>query len=99
MKLIKFITSPENQVRFCKANYSACPSSIEAQKDPFFSSNPQFETFIRQAKLSKHPPVDPDWVNIETEIEKAVEDALFGRGLPATALYDARERITELKAK
>jgi len=38
-------------------------------------------------------------VHIEDIIEEAVEDALFGSGLPATALREAQIRITELKRK
>ncbi len=98
-KLIRFITSPENQIKFCKANYSANPSSKEAQKDPYFAENENLQAFIRQIRLAVHPPVDPDWVHIENIIEEAIEDALFGQGLPATALRDAQIKITNLKKK
>ncbi|HUV30500.1 MAG TPA: extracellular solute-binding protein [Acidobacteriota bacterium] len=98
-KLINFVTSPENQVRFCKANYSANPSSLEAQEDPYFADNEYFQAFIRQIRSAVHPPVDPDWVYIEDIIEEAVEDALFGSGLPATALREAQIKIAKLKKK
>ncbi|MCB2229117.1 extracellular solute-binding protein [bacterium] len=97
LKFIRFMTSPKNQIRFCKANRSSNPSSLEAQADPFFSEDINRLTFIKQIKLAKHPPVDPDWVYIEDEIERAVEDALFGQGLPATALHEAQIRITKIK--
>ncbi len=97
MKLIDFITSPQNQVRFCKANHSANPSSITAQNDPYFTSNIHLQTFIKQIKSANHPPVDPDWVYIEDAIEKAVEDALFGPGLVAEPLRQARQKIAKLK--
>jgi multiple sugar transport system substrate-binding protein len=99
IKFIRFITSPENQVRFCKANRSANPSSLEAQNDPYFRNNEHLLTFIRQLKAAKHPPVDPNWVEIEDIIERAVEDALFGRGLPASALYDAQVEISKIHGK
>jgi len=99
MKFINFITSPENQVRFCKANRSANPSSKKAQEDPYFTSNPHLMTFIKQMKLAKHPPVDPDWVYIENAIEEAVEDALFGSGLVAEPLRQARIKVDKLKGK
>ncbi len=99
LKLIDFITLPENQVRFCKANRSANPSSKAAQEDEYFKSNSHLQTFIKQMSMVKHPPVDPDWVNIESIIEEAVEDALFGSGLPAQALYEARLKIEALKKK
>ncbi len=97
MKFVRFITSPENQVRFCKANRSANPSSVQAQKDPYFESNIVLQTFIKQIRLSNHPPVDPDWVYIEDAIEGAVEDALFGDGLIAQPLYEAEQKIDKIK--
>lgn len=97
LKLIRFITSPANQVRFCKANRSANPSSLEAQKDPYFASNPHLLTFIAALKSAEHPPVDPDWVYIEDIIESAVEEALFGSHLVAQPLLEARYKIEELK--
>jgi multiple sugar transport system substrate-binding protein len=99
MKLIDFITSPENQILFCKANRSANPSSIAAQSDPYFTSNDHLQTFIKQIRSAKHPPVDPDWVYMEDAIERAVEDALFGSGLVAEPLRLARLKIAELKNK
>ncbi|MDZ4723014.1 MAG: extracellular solute-binding protein [candidate division Zixibacteria bacterium] len=98
-KFIAFVTSAENQVRFCKAAFAACPSSIEAQADPYFSSNNHFQSFISQIRMSKYPPVDPDWSSIEQEIERAVEDALFGSGLIATPLRNARIAISKIKAE
>jgi multiple sugar transport system substrate-binding protein len=98
LAFIDFLTNPENQVRFCKANRSANPSSIVAQKDPYFTSNPHLVTFIKQIKSSLYPPVDPGWPLMEDAIEKAVEDALFGRKLVATALRDAQVAITKIRA-
>ena len=97
IKFIDFITSPENQVRFCKANYSSNPSSRIAQGDSFFQDDPNLLMFIKQLKAAKHPPLDPDWVHIESIIEKAVEDCIFN-GVPVgDVLYDARNEIKKLK--
>ena len=97
LTFIRFLTASENQVRFCRANRSANPSSIEAQQDTYFTSNAHLQTFIKQLPLSKYPPVDPDWVYIEEAIEGAVEDALFGSGHPAEALRQARAKIASMK--
>ena len=99
LKLIDFITSPENQVRFCKANRSANPSSRTAQQDKYFQSNPNLQTFVMQLNLSEHPPVDPDWVRIEAEIEKAVEKVLFENALPGETLRGLQKTITDLRKK
>jgi multiple sugar transport system substrate-binding protein len=95
-KFIRFMTSPENQVTFCKANRTANPSSRVAQQDSYFQSSPHLQTFIKQIAFANHPPVDPDWVYIEDIIERAVEDALFGQGLPGEAMLDAQHEITRL---
>ena len=96
-KLIEFITSPDNQARFCKAARSANPSSRAAQEDEYFRSNIHLQTFIKQIAMAKHPPVDPNWVEMETAIEEAVEDALFGSGLVAESLMKARIKIDKLR--
>lgn len=96
MEFIRFITSPENQIRFCKANRSANPSSVEAQQDDYFMGNVNLQTFIKQLQLAKHPPVTPDWVYVEDEIERAVEEALFEDEEPATALLNAQHRIIDI---
>ena len=97
LKLIRFITSPENQIKFCKANRSANPSSINAQEDEYFKSNVHLQTFIKQINLSKNPPVIPDWVYIENIIERAVEDVLFNDALPGESLREARSKIDKLR--
>lgn len=97
MKLIRFVTSPENQVRFCKASHMANPSSRQAQEDAHFGNDPHLQTFIKQLWSAKHPPVDPNWVYMETAIEEAVEEALFGSGLIAEPLLKARYKIEKLR--
>ncbi len=98
-RFVSYITSPENQVKFCKANRSANPSSIEAQQDEYFKSNTHLQTFIKQIRLAEHPPVDPDWIYIQQAIEEAVEQALFETGLVAESLWKARMKIDKIRAK
>ena len=94
-KLIDFICNPANQLRFCKANFSANPSSREAQEDAFFQADPHLATFVRQMKLTKHPPVVPDWVYIEDELENAVEKVVFDNALPGETLYETQKKINQ----
>ncbi|MFQ5454538.1 MAG: hypothetical protein ACE5D6_10190, partial [Candidatus Zixiibacteriota bacterium] len=75
------------------------PSSIKAQENEYFLNNKHLQTFIKQIRLSKHPPVDPDWVFIEEAIEQAVEDALFGSGLIGESLLKAQKKIAKVKRK
>lgn len=78
LKFIEWFSSPANQVKFCIANRTANPSSREAQSDAYFTDNIHIQTFIKQIGLAKHPPVHPNWVLMETAIEDAVEQILFG---------------------
>ncbi|MDD3732881.1 MAG: extracellular solute-binding protein, partial [candidate division Zixibacteria bacterium] len=98
-KFIDYLVSPENQVRFCKANYSANPSSKKAQQDEYFTSDKNLRTFISQLRMAKNPPVDPNWVYIEDIIEKTVEDVVFNNKPPAATLLDAQHKITALRKK
>lgn len=99
VKFIHFITSPENQLRFVKANRSANPSSRVAQQDPYFADNLNLQTFIKQISSAMAPPVDPDWPFIEDALERAIEDALFGTRKPAAALRNAQIEITARRAE
>lgn len=100
VKFIRFLTSPENQLKFCKANRTPTPSSETAQKDEFFTSNSHFLTFNKQIRLSFSPPVDPDWVEMEDIIERAIEESLFGKKeLVAEPLRAARHKMEALKSQ
>jgi len=99
LKFIDFMTSAENQVRFCKANYSANPSSRKAQQDEYFKQDENLQTFIRQLRMAKHPPVDPNWAHIEEIIEKAVEDVVFNDQPIAATLLEAQHKIAALRKK
>lgn len=96
LKLLRFITLPENQVRFCKASGSSTPASVAAASDSYFSSDVNRLTFIMQAKLSKAPPFEPTWVYIEEEFEEAVERVLFENMEPYTSLHIARGKIQKI---
>nr|MBN2277949.1 extracellular solute-binding protein [candidate division Zixibacteria bacterium] len=93
---IKYLASPENQVLFCKANYSASPSSKSAASDEFFTSDINLQTFIKQLSLSEMTPATPNWVYIEDIIETTLEDVLFNDAPIAESLYEANQKIKKL---
>ena len=96
LDFIKFITNAENQLLFCKANYSANPSNKETTTDSFFADDINLQTFVMQMKLSKSPPAVPEWVYIEDIIETTLEDILFNDAPMAERLYEAKIKIEEL---
>ncbi len=96
IRFIKYLTSKENQILFCKTNYSANPSHKEAALDPFFKDDPNLMTFVSQLRLSEFPPPDPQWVYIEDIIETMLEEILFKNAPMVETLYEARNKIQKL---
>jgi len=93
---IKYITNRENQISFCKANYTANPSNKEATQDPFFNNDPNLQSFVKQLNLSSMPEPTPKWVYIEDIIETSIENILFNDAPIAETIYDANVRIQGL---
>lgn len=98
ISFLKYLTTPANQLRFCKAAFSTGPSSKSAQNDPYFTSDFNRLLFIRQLNNSVAPPVDPLWPQYEEIIERAVEASVFDDVRPGNALYQAKLEIEALRA-
>jgi multiple sugar transport system substrate-binding protein len=96
LQFIKFITGSDNQVLFCRANFSANPSSKKATGDEFFTGDVNLQTFIKQMNMSQSSPAVPQWVYIEDIIESTLEDVLFNDAPMAESLYEAKLKIEEL---
>ncbi len=96
IKFIKYITNTENQLTFCKANYTANPSSREATEDQFFKDDPNLNVFLRQLELSRMTTPTPKWVYIEDIIETSIEEILFNEAPIAETIYEANAKIQEL---
>lgn len=96
LRFIKYITNRENQLLFCKANYSASPSNKEASQDEFFTSDVNMQTFVMQLNMSKMVPAMPEWVYVEDIIETTLEDVLFNDAPIAESLYEANKKIEKL---
>ncbi len=99
LQFIKHITGGDNQLLFCKANYSANPSNKEATEDPFFKEDIDLRTFVMQMNLSVMPPAIPEWVYVEEIIENTLEDILFNDAPMAETLYEAQQKIADLVLK
>lgn len=91
-----FITGKDNQLKFCKANFSMNPSHKEAARDTFFTEDINRKTFVMQMNMTRMPPAVPEWVYIEDIIETTLEDVLFNEAPMAESLYEAKFKIAEL---
>lgn len=96
IKFIKYITNAENQLTFCKANYTANPSNRETTQNEFFKNDPNLQTFVRQLNLSRMTAPTPKWVYIEDIIETSIEEILFNEAPIAETIYEANAKIQEL---
>jgi len=96
LKFIKYITNAENQLTFCKANYTANPSNRVATLNEFFIGDPNLQVFVRQLELSRLPAPTPNWVYIEDIIETSIEEILFNEAPIAETIYEANGKIQEL---
>jgi multiple sugar transport system substrate-binding protein len=95
-QFIRFVSSPENQLRFSKVSGTSGPSARAIHRDPYFESDMNRQTMVKQLMLVKSPPVDPRWPAIEREFETAIEQVLFNGVRPADALYELRNKIEAL---
>lgn len=95
-RFVKFLVRPDNQVFFCQKALIPTPASTTAQQDTFFLSDANYKTFIEQLQLSQSSPLNPHWVEIEQEIEAAVEQAMYQKKSAKDALYEAANKINAL---
>jgi|GEM_PF-255510 len=99
MKLVRFLTSLDNALELCKAIGSASPSDAMAPLDPYYQEDPYLKVFQEQLNFARTPPVMPEWVYIEEQIEKSVEQAMYRKLTPTQALDKAKQSIDKLLQK
>jgi ABC-type glycerol-3-phosphate transport system substrate-binding protein len=98
-RLAEFLMRPENTLAIARAKKSVQPTAIAAADDPYFESHPGERVFLEQLALSVPTPNHPDWLLMESSIERAVENALHGRLQPAEAIAEAAREIDGILAK
>lgn len=99
LKLAKYLISRENVVALCREAKSVQPTMRGAEDDPYYENAPFERTFVVQLRTAVAPPPHPKWVEIEDEINDAVEEALYGRKTTREALLEAHRRIDVIIAK
>jgi hypothetical protein len=99
MKLVRFLTDLEPALALCKAIGTPSPANALAALDDYYKSNPDLSIFQEQLQTSYSSPAIPGWVYVEEEIEKAVEQAMYGKKTPKQALDDAKVKIDKLLAE
>ena len=99
LKLARHLLSEKNIFNLCIATGCATPANVSVAGNPYFAEDPVRQVFIEQLKLSKAPPVHPRWVDIETELEWGVEQALYKKLTVPEALNKTCEKIDKILAE
>jgi multiple sugar transport system substrate-binding protein len=89
---INFLLRPENNLKLCRA-IGFVPAHMAAVQNPYFTDDPYRRVFSEQLATARPTPVHPAWVQIEEEIERAVEAAMYGALRPDSALRRAAANI------
>lgn len=96
-KFLKFMVDGANSLEFCKkVNEAGFPADTKYFADSLFMKNPIKSVFANQLKSAKSTPVHPRWLDIESILEEAVVQALYGRMDAKSALDAAQYQISAL---
>ncbi len=96
LKLARFLVARDNVIALCRATKSVQPALRGAETDPYYETQPEERTFVVQLKTAVAPPAHPKWVEVEDEINAAVEEALYGRKTSGEALLEAHKKIEDI---
>lgn len=97
LSFIRFLTREDNAVRLCREVKSVAPAAVAAVNNEYYLNHPKEAVFLKQMEGAVSPPNHPRWVEIEDEVNTAIERALYGED-PDTVLTEAREKIDGLLA-
>lgn len=94
--LIRYLSQPEQNARFCRAAGNFTPANREAVSVSDSSLVEIAALFRRQLESSRSTPVHPAWVYLEEAIEKGIEKALYGQLGSRAALEEIDKRCNEI---
>lgn len=94
MQLLRFLTLPDNDVRFAKATGSFTPVNRGSQMNVDPALTATAAVFQKQIADSRPTPVHPGWVAVEEIIERGLEQALYGR-MKSSEVLEMIDRETQ----
>ncbi|MEW5768610.1 MAG: sugar ABC transporter substrate-binding protein [bacterium] len=95
LSFLRFLTREDNAVRLCREVKSVAPAAAAAINNEYYLNHPKEMVFLKQMEGAVAPPNHPRWVEIEEEVDTAIERALYGED-PDKALSEAKEKIEGL---
>jgi multiple sugar transport system substrate-binding protein len=99
VKLARFLQDYPQAKAVSLAAGSVFPAARAALRDSTFTSDPRIRVFVEQSLTSRTPPAHPGWIEMEEAINRAVEEALYGRRAPRWCLDDAAKEIATIAAR
>ena len=99
LALARFLQSYEQAKKICLDVKSVFPASRAALEDETFTADARVRVFVEQSLTSETAPAHPGWIDMEDVINRSIEEVLYGRAEPRSALDDAARRITDIVQK
>jgi multiple sugar transport system substrate-binding protein len=78
---------------------SVFPAAKRVLRDSVFVNDEKIRVFIEQSFTSRTAPAHPGWIEMEDVINRAIEEALYGRRAPRWCLGDAAEEIKAITTR
>ena len=96
-KLIEFLTSRDNVIKFCSSvNEAGFPADSAASLNDVFTKHPVKKIFAEQLKQSKMTPMHEQWLEIEHLIETAVVETILSKKSARQAMNDAQQSAMKI---
>ncbi|MTH62171.1 extracellular solute-binding protein [Paracoccus litorisediminis] len=99
MKFIEFAISPENQVAFALASKNV-PALKAAQQDAAVQADKYLAKFVETASYAPPTaPATPVFSRMMTLVARGVQEVVYGKSTPETALKAASDEVASLLLK
>ena len=97
-RFLEFMSDPRNQVEWMRIT-TDLPSVKAAWESPFFADKPMFQVFGHQMFATASPPTVPEWEQIASATEDAMEKIILNRSLTSSQIQLALQDLETLIVK
>ena len=99
-ELMTFLMEPENLAAYNATLFFIPPRRSAADTAAFMHENPQLQEFVSlMEEYGRSLPAIPEWFEIRTGLQSAVEAAIYQTKTPEQALQDYSRELDELLAE
>ncbi|MBI3871904.1 MAG: extracellular solute-binding protein [candidate division Zixibacteria bacterium] len=96
LNLARTLLREKNVFNLCIATGCATPVNMNVARNPYFAGDSIRNVFMQQLSLSKSPPSNPHWVEIEAALEWGIEQALYRNRPVDDVLSETCQRINKV---